>query len=253
MRYMAFTSRNVKELLRDPLSYIFCLGLPVLMLVIMTLMNSNIPSEAQMTIFNIENLGPGIAIFSFSFVMLFACLQVSKDRYSSFLIRLYASPMTAFDFIAGYTIPLLLIALGQVVITFAASSLIGLITGTTFNLFNMIISALTLVPAVVLFIGFGLLFGSLFNDKVAPPISSIVITLASIMGGIWMDVNMLGGTLKSICTAFPFYHATQAARAALSGNYSDILTPLMITGIYAIAIYAVAVLVFKRKMQSDIS
>lgn len=253
MRYMAFTSRNMKELLRDPLSYIFCLGLPVLMLVIMTLVNSNIPSEAQMTIFNIENLGPGIAIFSFSFVMLFACLQVSKDRYSSFLIRLYASPMTAFDFIAGYTLPLLLIALGQVVITFAVSSLIGLTTGTTFSLFNMLISALTLVPAVVLFIGFGLLFGSLFNDKVAPPISSIVITLASIMGGIWMDVNMLGGTLKSICTIFPFYHATQAARAALSGNYSDILTPLMITGIYAIVIYAVAVLVFKRKMQSDIS
>lgn len=243
----------MKELLRDPLSYIFCLGLPVLMLVIMTLVNSNIPSEAQMTIFNIENLGPGIAIFSFSFVMLFACLQVSKDRYSSFLIRLYASPMTAFDFIAGYTLPLLLIALGQVVITFAVSSLIGLTTGTTFSLFNMLISALTLVPAVVLFIGFGLLFGSLFNDKVAPPISSIVITLASIMGGIWMDVNMLGGTLKSICTIFPFYHATQAARAALSGNYSDILTPLMITGIYAIVIYAVAVLVFKRKMQSDIS
>ena len=58
-RVLAFSGRNLKELLRDPLSYIFCLGFPLVMLVIMSIVNQSIPPEAGMTIFNIENLAGG--------------------------------------------------------------------------------------------------------------------------------------------------------------------------------------------------
>lgn len=251
MRHMVFASRNIKELLRDPISYIFCLGLPILMLIMMTVINSSIPDKAQMVIFNIDHLAPGIAVFSFSFIMLFACLQVSKDRSSSFLIRLYASPMTAFDFIIGYTVPLLVIALGQCAVTFAASAVIGMITGITFKLANVLLSIVTLIPSAFLFIGFGMLFGSFFSDKTAPPMCSMVITISSLIGGIWMDVDMIGGTLKKICEVFPFYHGVQTSRAALTGNYFGMLLPFIIVCIYAIAIYAAAVFVFRKKMQSD--
>ena len=36
-----FAVRNVKEILRDPLSYIFALGFPVVMLIIMTIVNNS--------------------------------------------------------------------------------------------------------------------------------------------------------------------------------------------------------------------
>ncbi|MGN1109564.1 MAG: ABC transporter permease, partial [Oscillospiraceae bacterium] len=140
-RILAFSSRNIKELLRDPLSYIFCLGFPLVMLVIMSIVNQSIPAEANMTIFNIENLSAGIAMFGLSFVMLFTCLTVSKDRSGAFLTRLYASPMRSADFIAGYMLPVLVLALIQLVISFAASLLAAVILGeNTMNIGGVLLA-----------------------------------------------------------------------------------------------------------------
>ena len=50
MRIKAFCIRNIKELLRDPLSYIFCLGFPIIMVTIMTIVNNSIPKEAGIEI-----------------------------------------------------------------------------------------------------------------------------------------------------------------------------------------------------------
>lgn len=252
MRERVFAMRNTKELLRDVISYIFMLGLPLLLLLMMTLINSAIPKEANMTVFNIDKLSVGIVVFSFTFIMLFSCLQVSKDRSSSFLIRLYSSPMTAFDFIAGYTLPLLFVGFCQAIITFLASVIIGLFTDVSFNFVNILFSIVTMIPAEFLFIGIGILFGTIFNDKVAPPMSSLVITVASLLGGIWMDVDALGGPLLKICQVLPFYHAVRAGRAALSGNYSDIMQSFIIVTVYALVFYVLAVLVFNSKMKSDL-
>ena len=251
MSCRAFAGRNLKELLRDPISYIFCLGLPLLMLLLMTVVNQGIPAQSQMVIFDIDHLGPGIAVFSLTFVMLFSCLQVSKDRAGAFLIRLYASPMTAFDYIAGYSLPLLAVALGQGMITFASSAVIGAVLGTPLQPGNMLLSLLTLLPSAVLFMGFGMLFGSLLNDKAAPPVTSVLITVSALVGGIWMDVDMLGGALRDICAVLPFYHAVQASRAAMLGNTSGILLPLGVVSLYAAAVYTLAVIAFHRKMKSD--
>ena len=100
-RSLVFARRNLKELLRDPLSYIFCLGFPIVMLLVMTAINSMIP-VGTMDLFNIKKLAPGIAVFALSFVMLFATLSISKDRTGAFLTRLFASPMRSYEFILGY-------------------------------------------------------------------------------------------------------------------------------------------------------
>ena len=145
MRSKTFAKRNIKEVLRDPLSYIFCLGFPIIMLIIMTFVNNSIPKEANMKIFNIEYLAPGIAVFGLTFIMLFTCLQVSKDRASAFLIRLYASPMKSRDFIGGYMMPFFIIALAQSVITFLVAAIIGIFSGYTFNILNVVVSIITLI------------------------------------------------------------------------------------------------------------
>ena len=188
-RVLAFSGRNLKELLRDPLSYIFCLGFPLVMLVIMSIVNQSIPPEAGMTIFNIENLAGGIAMFGQSFIMLFTCLSVSKDRSGAFLTRLYASPMKSFDFIAGYTFPVLALSVIQSVITFAASMTAGAVIGTnTISAGGALMAVVVLIPGAVFFIAAGLLFGSLFNEKAAPGLCSIIISLASLLGCVWFDV-----------------------------------------------------------------
>lgn len=124
-RALLFAGRELRELLRDPLSYIFCLGFPLVMMALMTAINSMIPA-GTMTLYEIDSLTAGIAVFGLSFVMLFAALSVSKDRAGAFLTRLFSSPMKAADFIVGYTLSLLVIAVGQLAVTFVCGALIGL-------------------------------------------------------------------------------------------------------------------------------
>ncbi len=252
MRSIVFSKRTIKELLRDPLSYIFCLGFPLVMLIIMTIVDRSIPKEAEMELFHIQSLAPGIALFGLTFVMLFTCLQVSKDRAGAFLMRLYASPMRALDFISGYTLPLMIISILQIVIAFASAIVIGNATGYSFHLWNVLLSILVLLPSALMFIALGLFFGTLLGEKAAPGICSIIISAASMLGGVWMDVDAIGGTFGKFCRALPFYHGVSAARLALQGNYEKLVKPLLIILIYAFAIYFISALLFRRKMQSDL-
>ena len=252
MRSIVFCNRTMKEFLRDPLSYIFCLGFPLVMLFTMTIVDQSIPKESGMQLFHIQSLAPGIATFGLTFVMLFTCLQVSKDRTSAFLTRLYASPMRAVDFIGGYTMPLMIISILQIAIAFIASMIIGIFSDYTFQIMNVLLCILVLLPSALMFIAFGLFFGTLLNDKAAPGICSIIITAASILGGIWMDVDSATGTFKSVCHSLPFYHGVSAARMAMQGNYSEMWKPLAIIFVYAIAIFIISAFLFRRKMQSDL-
>ena len=240
MRIKAFCIRNIKELLRDPLSYIFCLGFPIIMVTIMTIVNNSIPKEAGIEIFKLKFLSPAIIIFGYAFVMLFTSILISKDRTSTFLTRLYASPMKSIDFILGYTIPFLIIALCQSIITFIYSGFIGIFTGYTFKISNVLVCILVMIPSAIMFIGLGILFGTLFNEKAAPGIGSLIITLTCMMGG-----------FKSICYKLPFYNGVKVARMAVNGNNSEILKSLIIVFIYSIVIYILSVVLFKKKMKRD--
>lgn len=251
-RTTAFSKRNFKELLRDPLSYIFCLGFPLVMLVVMTMVNDGIPAEAKMTIFRIDNLAGGIAVFGLTFVMLFTCLTVSKDRSGAFLMRLYSTPMRSGSFIAGYMLPLLLLAVIQVVITFAASLGIAAVKNVELNVIGLLLSVAALLPTIVMFISLGLLFGTLFSEKAAPGLCSVVISFASFLGGIWFDVDNTTGVLVKICNALPFVHSVKTARLASALSFGDILPHLLITSAYMLVITALSIVVFRNKMKADL-
>lgn len=249
MKSIVFANRNFKELVRDPLSWIFCLGFPLVMLAIMTVINNSIPAEAGMTLFEIESLAPGIMIFGLTFVMLFACLLIAGDRNEAFLLRIFTSPMKSSDYIMGYIIPLIVLCFGQVVITLAASLILALASGDKLSIPNMLFSIVTAIPSMFMFIGFGLLFGTLFNKNAAPGLSSIIISFSGILGGIWMDVDTIGGTLADICKALPFYHCVKSARLAFGGDFPGSMCESGIVLIWAVVVVAVSIIVFKKKMR----
>lgn len=252
-RTLAFSSRNLKEIVRDPLSYVFCLGFPLVMLVVMTLVNDSIPAEAHMTIFRIDNLAGGIAVFGLTFVMLFVCLSVSKDRSGAFLMRLYATPMRSGNFIAGYLLPSLLLSVIQIVITFAASLVVSLVKDIDLNIGGLLLSVVTLLPTVVMFISLGLLFGTLFSEKAAPGLCSVVISFASFLGGIWFDVDNAGGALSKICGVLPFVHSVKTARLTCAMELSELPVHLLITSAYALVATVLSIVVFKSKMKADLN
>lgn len=254
-RITAFTSRNIKEMLRDPLSYIFCLGFPLVMLVVMTIVNESIPPEANMTIFRIDNLAGGVAVFGQTFIMLFTAITVAGDRKGAFLVRMYASPMQSVDFILGYMLPMLVISIVQTCITYIASFVISIITGTELSAAGLMLSLVSSIPSAVMFIAFGMLFGTFFNEKAAPGVCSIIISLGSFLGGIWFDAEGTGGVMLTCCKCLPFFYCTKALRAssAMDFGFDEYVLPMIIVTACGAVIFAVSSVIFRMKMKADLA
>lgn len=241
-RMTAFAGRNGKELLRDPVTLIFGVALPVALLAVMSLIQSNAPVE----VFAIRSLAPGIAAFSLAFVSMFAAMLITKDKSTSFLLRVFASPMLPWEYILGYALPMLPSGAAQCVVCFLTALCFGLPFG-----WNTLGAVAVLLPSAVLYTAFGLLFGVLLNDKQAAPVNSILVQCAALLGGTWFAPSLVGGAFETICKLLPFVHATESARAALAGDYAAALPHLAWIAGWAVLLFVAAVLLFKRKMQEN--
>lgn len=241
MRLLTFSGRTAKEILRDPLNLGFGLGFPLILLLLLSAIQANIP----VSLFEIENLTPGITVFGLSFMTLFSATLIAKDRESALLQRLYTTPLTATDFIFGYVLPVLPIGLMQSVICYLAAMILGL--PITITIFYAVIFNL---PVSLLFIAVGLLCGSVFNTKQVGGICGALFTnLAAWLSGIWFDLNLIGGAFKKIAYALPFVHAVELERAVLDGNWATVLPHLFWVLGYGLVISGIAVLLFLRQMK----
>lgn len=242
-RALVFSGRNRKELLRDPLNTVFALGFPTVVMLLLTAIQHNIP----VALFEIQSITPGMVVFGFSFISLFSGMLIAKDRGSSFLVRLFASPMKASDFILGYTVPLVPLALLQGAVCYLVAVLLGLPVSA-----NLVLSLFALLPAALLYIGIGLLAGTVFTDKQVGGICGALLTnLSAWLSGTWFDLSLVGGAFQAIAYLLPFAHAVDMGRAALAGNWSGIFPHLWWVLGYAAAMMAIAVLVFRRKMKNQ--
>jgi ABC-2 type transport system permease protein len=241
MKSIIFANRVMKEIVRDPISLFFGLAFPLILLILLSAINSSIPVD----LFNISSLAPGISVFGLSFMAVFAAQVLSKDRASSFLTRLFTTPMTSRNFILGYTLPLLVMSVIQITVCFIAALFMGLdFTATIF----MVI--LILVPAALIFIGMGLISGALFSEKAAVGICGALLTNVSAwLSGIWFDLELVGGLFKDIAYLLPFVHAVEAGKAALSGVYRNVFPHLWWVLGYAIIILLISIFVFKNRTQ----
>lgn len=209
MRFISLANRNIKEVYRDPVSISLGLGLPAVLLVLFVSIDKNAPVE----IFTVNALIPAVIVLSFGFLTLFSAMLLANDRQTAFLTRLLTTPLKPTDFILAYTLPFLPIALLQIVVCFVVGSFYGI----TYNLSIFIVLAIVFTIAIAC-IGLGMIIGSLFSEKQAPGVGSIVIIVISLFGGVWMDLKMVGGVFGAVGYSLPFAYAIDAARAVLNGS-----------------------------------
>ena len=241
MKLKAFSSRTAKEILRDPLNLGFGLGFPVVLILLLSAIQANIPVE----LFVIENLAPGIAVFGLSFMTLFSAALIAKDRDSAILQRLYTTPLTPKDFILGYTLPILPIAVAQCIVCYIFALILGLDITV-----RLLWSIIAIIPSALFFIALGLLCGSVFNDKQVGGICGALLTnLTAWLSGIWFDLELVGGAFKKIADLLPFIHAVELERAVLSGNYEDMFPHLYWVLGYMAVTFGLAVFAFLRQMK----
>ncbi len=245
MKMLTFAGRNVKEILRDPLNLLFGLGFPLVLIGLLSAIQANIPAEAQMALFEIQHLAPGVTVFGLSFMTLFSATLIAKDRGSSFLRRLYTTPLMAADFILGYTLPILPIAVAQCIICYLAALALGL-TVTV----GILYAVIGILPVSLLFIALGLLCGSVLNDKQVGGICGALLTnLSAWLSGIWFDLELVGGAFKKIAYLLPFVHAVEMERSLLAGDLLAALPHLWWVLGYALVLLVLAVVLFLRQMK----
>ena len=243
MKMLTFAKRNAAEILRDPLTLAFGIGFPLVLLLLLSAIQANIP----VPLFEIEHLTPGVTVFGLSFMTLFSATLISRDRKTAFIQRLYTTPLTPLDFILGYTLPLIPFAIAQGGICYIVAFALRLpITP------NVLLSLIFLIPVSLFFIALGLLFGSILTDKQVGGICGALLTnLSAWLSGTWFDLEQVGGVFTSIANVLPFVHAVELERAVLSGTFSAILPHLIwVLGYSAVAIVA-AVLLFLRQMKKQ--
>ena len=241
MRTINFAKRNFKELVRDPISLVFEILLPIFLLFIFQ--QFNIPDEA----YKLSNFTPGIIIFGFSFITLFTATLIAKDRESSLLIRLGTSPMKYHEYILGYILSILPIIIIQTILFFIVAILLGL----EFS-FSIIIAILISIIVSLLFISLGILIGSLVSEKATGGLGSLVVQLVCFTSGMYFSKDLVGRGFSIICDILPFESCLNIIKGFLNNDFGIIsLRNIIVFSIYTILIFILSIIVFKKKMTSD--
>ena len=238
MRTLNFAKRNFREMMRDPLSIVFALALPLFLL--FNFQQFKIPGQAYL----LENFTPAIIIFGFSFLTLFTATLVSKDRESSLLSRLGVSPMKSSDYVLGYLLAVLPVAIIQNTLFFAAAIALGLDLS-----FGIVLCVLLSLPISLLFIGLGILVGSCVSEKAASGVGSIAVQLVAFTGGMYFDASLVSDFFAFICKVLPFSGTVDILRGALAQSTSGLLTPSLTVALYTVAVLSIAITVFGKNMR----
>ena len=243
MKMMTFAKRCTKEILRDPINLAFGLGFPLVLLVLLSSLQANIPVH----LFEIDTLTPGITVFGLSFMTLFSATLIAKDRESALLQRLYTTPLTGLDVILGYMFPLLPITLIQALACYLFAIPLGLTVS-----FRMIYAILGIIPMAVFNIGLGLLCGSVLGVKQVGGVCGALLTnLSAWLSGVWFDLHLVGGAFEKVAHALPFFHAVELEKALFSGNFEEAAAHILPILFCSTLVTAAAVLCFLRQMKKQ--
>ena len=243
MRMLTFSKRCAKEILRDPINLGFGLGFPLVLLALLSCLQANIP----VPLFEIHTLVPGITVFGLSFLTLFSATLVARDRETALLQRLYTTPLTGADFILGYMLPILPIALGQVALCYLFAIPLGLTVSS-----NILPAVLGILPMAIFNVALGLLCGSLLGVKQVGGICGALLTnLSAWFSGVWFDLELVGGTFRKIAYALPFVHAAELEKALFAGSFEAAAAHLLPVLLYSLGVTAAAVLAFLGQMKKQ--
>ena len=243
MRMLTFAKRCAREILRDPVNLGFGLGFPLVLLLLLSALQANIP----VSLFEIDTLTPGITVFGLSFLTLFSATLIARDRESAFLQRLYTTPLTGLDFILGYMLPLLPIAAAQTVICYLFAIPLGLTVSI-----NIVYAVMGILPMAVFNIALGLLCGSVFGVKQVGGICGALLTnLSAWLSGVWFDLELVGGVFEKVANLLPFVHAAQLEKALFRGDPETAVFHMIPVLLYSMLVTAAAIFCFLRQMKKQ--
>lgn len=237
---LILAKRNLKEIIRDPLSLAFNAAFPIVMLFVLELITDSLEYVPEQ--FLINNYSVGICVFGYTFAMMFTAMLIAEDKNGEFVNRLNMAPISKASYLTGYYIAVAPVMAAQTVLFLLCSCALGL----DFS-FRLLIAFVYLIPSAILFVVLGVFIGTAVkNGRQAGPACSILVSVTSMLGGVFMPIDGMG-VFTTIANILPFSHSVRIATGVFNGDYGCIYPHILWVIGYALAVFAVTVLLYKRK------
>ena len=154
----------------------------------------------------------------------------------------------------------LFIGILQTVVCVITGLVISLISSVKYlSIGSILLLFVSQLPILITNVFLGVFIGTILNDKSAPGICSIFISLAGILGGCWMPIETMGG-FESLCRILPFYPSVYIGRV-ITNSYNAFgqayaFNSVAILGLIPISVFTFAsvvltIVAFNKNMASD--
>ena len=230
-------------------------AVPVVREVAVSFLGVKIPLalESRGTMVEVENefmnfFVPGMTVFGLMILVPTMVRVMAQDKERGFLSRLLTFPFRPLDFILGYSLPFIPIIALQVAIYTGVGVLMGLrIIG------NFGIAFLLFILIGLCCVGIAMIIASLVKSEAqGEPACWVFLVPLAMLSGAWFSIEMMPPILIDIVNVLPFIHALDASRQVITTGaaFTDILPHFYWLVGWAIALFAIGALVFRRSMRA---
>ncbi len=209
--------------------------------------NANpIHMEAEITYINF--IAPGIIIFGLLILIPTSARMIVLDKEKGFLSRLLTTPTRPWEFLLGYSLCLVAIAIAQIIIFMAVAWILGMnVVGSLWLAF------LIFFLAGLCSIGIGMVVASLSkSENQSESLCWIFAMPLAMLSGCWFSIEMMPSYLRNVAYAFPYAHTIDASRAVLirGVGMGAISHELLFLAGWTAGIFIIGVFLFRKSMRS---
>lgn len=209
--------------------------------------NAN-PIHIETEISYVDFMGPGIIVFGLLILIPTSARTMVRDKEKGFLARLLTTPTRPVEFISGYLLCLVVIAIAQIIIFMVGAWSLGMdIVG------SMWLAFLVFFFTGLCSIGIGMVVASLTrSENQAEPLCWLFAMPLAMLSGCWFSIELLPSYLRAVASAFPYAHTIAAARAVLirGVGLEAINTDMLFLVGWAVVVFLIGVILFRRSMRS---
>jgi ABC-2 type transport system permease protein len=206
------------------------------------------PINIETEITNIDFIAPGIIIFGLMIMISTSARIMLRDKENRFLYRLLTTPTRPWEFISGYSLGMVIIAVVQIITFILLGWLFGMdIVGNIGLAFGIFL--LTAICSI----GIGMIVASLTKSETQGESLSWLFSIPlALISGVWFSAEFMPEYIQAIAKAFPFIHAIDAARAIITRGvgFEAISGDVFFLVGWAVGIFALGIILFGRTMRS---
>ena len=190
----------------------------------------------------------GIIVFGLLIMIPTAGRIMLRDKETRFLQRMLTTPARPWEYIAGYSLSMVLLAIVQIFFFILLGWLFGMdIVGSLF--LGFVVYLLTAIGSI----GIGMVVASLSkSENQGEALSWLFSMPLAMVSGVWFSIEAMPSYIRTFANLFPYAHAVTASRAVLirGAGLEAISGDFIFLVCWAAGIFIIGTLLFSRTMRS---